>query len=60
VRGQPDALGERGGHGVTMRGNVSDVPAREPEVHYEGDEQRGAKQRGKGGCGSASLRLGVG
>ena len=51
VRGEPDALGEGGGHGVAMRGDEGDVATREPEVQRERDEERGAEQRGKGGCG---------
>ena len=51
MRGETDALGESSGHGFSMRGNVRDVAAREPEVQYKGNEKRGAKQRGKGSCG---------
>jgi hypothetical protein len=51
VRGERDALGEGRGNGLAMRGNVPDMPAREPEVEDEGNEERRGKQRGKGGCG---------
>ena len=45
MRGEADAVGERRRHGVAMRGDVRDLPAREPELQRERGGQRGEEQR---------------
>ena len=45
VRGEADAVGERGRHRVAVRRDVGDVPPGEPDPQRERDRERGDEQR---------------